>query len=351
MLKNNWDRYSITLIILSIHNLYKFFKVINKKLYNNSINIIYIERFKNQNLKTKENKVKSIIYILTNIIREKQYLKAIHNRNFSKLRGAQVFFSSRHFANYNYFFLKKLYKTNKLVYIPDPAADTLKTSKYAHMNDFINLATLIRSKMTFGWELSMMEYLGEKRFLSINDNFMAKKVYKIITEEERDEMLKGVDWGNFRIFGGDEYEVIYFPNDFKILRLSWCTLVKELTEVFEILTKYISEEKIGIKYHPHHDLDRTIITTGNTIEEFIPAELISNKKPKIYLSIFSTSIVNIENGTAISLIDMVSVRDEKIKREIRDRLMKMSLGKILFPKSIYEFEKLVANLVQKHNRN
>jgi len=62
------------------------------------------------------------------------------------------------------------------------------------------------------------------------------------------------------------------------------------------LSKYFPENEIARKYHPHSPGDKTMIKTGDVLPDFIPAEFLYNDNVKIYLSLFSGSIANVENG-------------------------------------------------------
>jgi len=45
VLTNNFDNRSITIVIPSNHDLFEFFKAVNERIFNNSINIIYFEPY------------------------------------------------------------------------------------------------------------------------------------------------------------------------------------------------------------------------------------------------------------------------------------------------------------------
>lgn len=343
LLNNNWQQCSITLIILNLKNLNKFFKVVNEKVYDNTINVIFIERFKVSRVPGR--KIINKFYVIPDIIREKQYLKTAYNKYFFYLKGAQVFFSSRHFSDYALYMLRKIDRSNNLTYIPDPAADLLPlyTSQPSNITDFVRLCIC---KLVFSWDIGMVEFLGS-RFPIIPEKFMLKKVHRIVSREERDIMLKDVNYSNFNIFNADKYDVIYFGHNAKGVRASQDVLKYELDKVFSLLNKFFTESKIASKYHPGRVND-TIIKVGVILEDYIPAQFLINKTTKLFISIFSTSLTHVEKGTVVSLLDLISVRDQELKRSLKERLIKASKEKILFPKSLDELEKI---LITKNPRN
>jgi len=339
LITHNYDTRLITLVIPGNHDLYKFFKLVDVKWFHDKVHIIYFERYKRR-ISQKE-KVKSILYVLPDIIRERRYLKAIYSKYFTKLRGAEVFFFSRYWSDYAFYILKKIGKRNRLVYVPDPAADALIIGKVAPTN-ITDLAISVVLKLIFGWDITIGKYIGQV-VNGIPDKLIEKDVDKVIGREERDEMLRDIDLSKFQVFNVEDYDVIYFGHDMKQTRLSRNTMKKELSEIFAILSKYFPENRIALKYHPQRINDKTIINVGVVLEDFIPAELLYNEKVKIYLSPYSLSIANVEKGLAISLIDLISFKNDRIKQQEKDALMKRSRMEILFPKSLDEFEQIVAD--------
>jgi hypothetical protein len=162
------------------------------------------------------------------------------------------------------------------------------------------------------------------------------------------EMMKNFDFSQFRIFDTDNYSIIYFDDglieggyvrDREVFR-------RELSEIFNILAKYFPEKEIARKYHPGYGSDKTLIKIGDVLSDFIPAELLYNDNVKMYLSAFSFSLANVEKGLAVSLADLITLKDEETKNQLRQILITMSKSKILFPKSLDEFERIVSEVAK-----
>ena len=95
-----------------------------------------------------------------------------------------------------------------------------------------------------------------------------------------------------------------------------------------------------------HNIDKIMTITADILPSFIPAEFLNSEQVKVYLSPWSSSIANMEKGTAVSLINLISFRDGKVKESIREQLTKMSRTEILFPESLDEFDEILASISQ-----
>lgn len=331
---------SITLVIPSNHDLFKFFKVVNERLFRNTIDIIYFETYYDH----KDNKIRRVLYLLPDIIRERRYLKGIFDKYFTELKGAEIFFSSRYFCSYTFYLLKRLSQRNKLVHISDPSLDGMRVEKLTPTN-ITGWASLIVSKLVYGRGITMGKLLNMYS-PCMSDKFFNREVDKVIDREERDEMMKDFDLGQFKIFDAGNYSVIYFGQD---LIEDGCisdsdTFKRELTEIFNILSKHFPENEIARKYHPKYNSDKTTIKIGNILPDFIPAELLYNEQVKMYLSFFSLSIANVEKGLAVSLADLITFKNDKTREQLKEMLIQRSRSEILFPKSLEEFERILINL-------
>lgn len=333
---------SITLVIPGNHDLLNFFQVINEKVFHNTINLIYLELYHARRVTAKG--IKKVFHVLPDIIKERRYLKGIFDKYFAELKGAEIFFSGRYWNPYTFYLLKKLLKTNKLVYIPDPAHDVLPIDKFTPTN-IVDLVSLIILKLIYGWDITMGKLL-HTRFPCMPDKFINKKVEKVIDREERNEMMKDFDLSQFKIFDVGNYSVIYFDDG--LIASGYVTdkntFRRELTNIFNILGKYFPEKKIALKYHPRHNSDKSMIEIGDVLPDFIPAEFLYNDNIKMYISFFSLSIANVEKGLAVSIADLISFKSEESRNQLKEILIQRSRSEILFPQSLDEFERILIDL-------
>ena len=334
----------ITIVISGNHDLLKFFQAINERLFHGKMDIVYFETY--QAGRIKGSQIKRALHVLPDIIKERRYLKGLYNKHFAKMRGAQVFFSSRYWGPYTFYLLKKLLKTNKLVYVPDPSYDVLLPIDKFTPTNIADLAGLAIAKLIFGHDIIMGKLPYVKGFSGMPDKFINEKVERVIDRQEQNEMTKDFDLNRFNIFDVGNYSVIYF--DENPIRcgypISENTFKRELAEIFGILSKYFPENEIARKYHPHSPGDKAMIKTGDVLPDFIPAEFLYNDNVKVYLCIFSGSIANVENGLVVSIADLISLKNAKHKAELKEMLIRRSRSEILFPKSLDEFERILINL-------
>ena len=108
--------------------------------------------------------------------------------------------------------------------------------------------------------------------------------------------------------------------------------------------KYFPENEVALKYHPGSGESETALPFGTRLPDFIPAEFLYSDKVKMYLGISSMALANVERGLAVSLIDLISFKDDKTRKQLKNVLIQWSHSEILFPQSLDEFERIVANL-------
>ncbi len=338
---------AITVVLLGNHDLFKFFQVINERVFHSAINLIYFEPYPARRAEAKG--INKMPHIIPDIIKERRYLKESFDKYFAGLEGCEVFFHSRGFNCYSFYLLKRLSKKNSLVYI---SYGSPYMGKYTPAN-IVDLITLIIFKLIYGHEIAMGKYPDQsphiKGFPYMDDRFMEEKVDRVIEPEEMNDMVKDFDLSEFKIFDAGDYSVIYF--DDSLVEAGYITdrdvFKRELTGIFNVLSKYFPETEIARKYHPGYPDDKTVVEIGDVLPDFIPAEFLYNDNVEMYLSLFSFSLANVEKGLAVSLADLITLKGEKTKNQLRDRLIRTSKSKILFPKSLDEFEKILVEAAKK----
>jgi hypothetical protein len=345
---------AVTLVVIGNHDLFQFFQAINERVFHSAVNLIYLEPFRA--CRAAVAGVKKAFYIIPDIVRERRYLKHAWDEQFAKLKGWEVFFFSRSFSGHTYYFLDKLSRMNRLTYMPYTpyTSPDLMNSPYTPAS-IIDLVQLLLLKMIFGGGMVLGKYPRTnpyvKGFPLMSDRFMQKKVARVISSEERSEMLKAFDLNRFKVFDAANYSVIYFDDglvgsNYAGGSLDKDTFGREMAQIFGILTKYFPEAEIARKYHPGYHSDQSIIATGTVLPDFIPAEFLYNDNTRMYLSICSFSIANVEKGLAVSIIDLISFPSEELRNQLKENLIRASRSKILFPKTLHEFESIVRNITK-----
>ncbi len=344
LVTQNWHDYPITLVIPGLYDLFEFFKVINEKVFHSAINLIYLEPY--QPGRARARGINKIPHVFPDIIRERRYLKEIWNKYFAELEGCEVYFLSRGFNGLKVYLVKKLSERNRLVYIYTQSPS--RTSKYTPANIF-EWAKLAIWRLTYGRDAVMGRTPFIKGFLWMPDKFMEKAVQRVIDIAEVDKITKGFDLSPFRVFDVGSYSVIYFDDG--LIGIGYIsdddTFKRELTNIFSIVGKYFPEKEIAVKYHPGYSGSKTLLEVGDILPSFIPAELLYHENVKLYLGIFSRSIAHVDEGLVVSLADLISFKSDEISNKQKEELIQVSKSKILFPKSLDEFERILIDVTGK----
>ena len=336
------DNHPVTLVIIGDGNLAKFFKVINEKVFHSTINIIYFDAYRGRRSRT-ANRIKKALYLLPDLAGEKRYLKNIFDERLAGLREAEIFFFSRFFSPFEFYMLRRLDRSNRLVYMQAPVYDALAIEQAAPAR-LMELAYLTRWKLAYGYDIEMGKHALGQKVPFMPDKFFREHVYKVIDREERDTVLRDFDLSKFRVFDVGDYSFMYFHDD--LVQYGYISdseaFLRILNAAFQILKKHFPAEKVACKYHPSSD--KTIIQFGDVLPDFIPAEFLYNDKVEMYLGLSSMALANIEKGLVVSLMDMVTFRDDETRKGLKEILVRASKSKILFPRSLQEFEQILAGL-------
>jgi len=334
----------VTIVIPGFPDLFQFFKVVNEKVFRNEINLIYLEAYQKR-MAAKVSKTKKAFYVFPDIVGERRNLKEFWNKYFAELEACEVFFFSRGFNGLTFYLLKKLSKRNQLLYVSLGSLGPPYWSKHTPRS-IIELANLTIWKLIYGHDVTMGRLPLFKGFLYMPDKFIEKEVNRVMHRAEIDEMMKGFDLSQFRIFDVGAHSIIYFDQD--LIGVGYITdgdtYKRELTSIFSILGKYFPKEEIALKYHPGSSDDEILAKVGGILPSFIPAELLYNDNVKLYLAIFSRSIANVERGLAVSLADLIAFKSDEIRNKLKEDLIEVSKSKILFPKTLDEFEQILIDL-------
>lgn len=342
VLLRNCDSHSITVVIPGNYDLLKFFKVVNERVFKHSINIIYFEPYTGR--KAEAGTLKERLHLILDVRREKQYLKEVFDEYFANIKNADVYFFSRVANPVTFYIIQRLSRDNKLIYMyyatyPDQAEE------YSP-NNIIGFLSLFRMKLVYGRAITLGKLRYTKGFAYIPDSYLEKKVDILIDYKRRNELMKGFDLSQFRVFDIENYRVIYFDQPLvesgRITDAS--NYQRELDEIFTVLAKHFKDEEIAYKYHPNSSADKVKIGTGRLLPEFIPAEFCYSDKVMIYLSTVSCAIANVEKGNAISLANLVTFKSDELRENLKETLVRRSRSKILFPKTLDELESMFIDI-------
>ena len=336
-----------TIFIPALKDLYQLFQVLNEKVFNNELELIYYPQYAPRWAETKG--IKRLLYILPDILGERRHLKRFYNRHFARLEGADIMFPSPGFSGAKIYALKKLSKRNKLIFL-DPGPPYMSRYSPRSLRD---IATLLMYKILYGKDVQLGQFPSinpwSKGFPLIPDSFMKNSVAGVIDWSNREEIMEDFAWEKFSIFDTGDHKVIYFHQDLVGGYVpDRDTFSRELNSIFDVVLRHFPEKEIARKYHPAHELHKDVIEVGEELPIYIPAEFLYNENVQIYLGISSSSIANVRGGQAISLLDLISFNDESIRERFKERLIETSRTEILFPSSLDELERMIINITGKN---
>ena len=336
------DATEIKLLVFQNRYLFDFFNEINNDHFNSQLNINFIPKYKD---------VTKYTFLKFSLLPEKLFLYNIYNKYLKNDTSKTVYFFSKSFTDYGYYFLKNLHRNNKIIHIQDPGCDVYSITD-GKPDDFKSLFKLIYAKLLLGRHIVYGD-TGRKRFhniFTISDKYYNKIVKKTILQEERDDLQKYFSLAKYGISKYRNLKVIYFDKD--VVKDGLCDdeiFQREIKEIFDVITVFVPSNLIGKKYKPNRttDYNKDRLKIGNVIPDHIPAELLYNENIAIYFGMTSIALANIEKGNVISLAYLITFFDPQMReRSVQNQEKRKKGKKIYYPKSLNELRTLLSLLLQ-----
>lgn len=333
----------VTVFITTLEDLYRLFQVLNEKVFDNSLELIFYPKYKQRWAEAKG--IKKLLYILPDALGERRYLRQFYNKHFGQLKGADVFFPSPGYSGAKIYILGKLSKRNRIIYI-NPGPPYMAGYFPRNLKEML---LLFLYKILYGRNVQLGQYPPEdpwsKGFALARDSFMRRSVDSVIDWSDRDAIMENFPWEKYSVFDTGEHKVIYFHQDWVDRYVPDRDMFsRELNDVLNVVMRYYPEKEIARKYHPQHEFNKDVIEVGDEIPIYIPAELLYNDRVEVYLGISSTAITNVRGGQSISLLKIISLNDESIRNRFIERLVNNSRTEILFPESLEELDEILARI-------
>ena len=331
------DRIKIKLFIFRNSYLYQFFEEINNEHFNNQIEINFIPKY------TAAYKNKLFQYLL---VIEKLFLFNTFKKNCNQINDHKIYFFSKSFTYYGYYFLKKLHRNNKIIHIQDPACDVYNISD-GKPDSIKSLIQLTYAKLLLGKDIVYGDTgrISFQNFYKISEKYYNKIVEKIILQDERDKLQINFTISKYAQTEYKDLQVIYFDKD--VVKDGLCDDLQfqsEIKQIFQIISEFVPNEKIGRKYKPNRTTayNRERLKIGKVIPDHIPAELLYNENIDIYFGITSIALANIEIGNIISLAYLITFIDPKMREGSVQNQEKRKKGeKVYYPKTLDELRSLL----------
>lgn len=341
----NYQICPVLIVFPGFPDLFRLFHLLNQKVFHEKIQLMHFEAHTPR--WTTNKGIGRLFCILPDILAERRYLKATFDTSLKHLEGVEVFFFSRGFNGMKLYLLDKLRRKNRLVYVTPKGPPYMIQYKPQTLADLSKLAIW---KLTYGRDVVLGQLPIVRSFLYISESFIEKKVSQVIDEPEADRMLEGLDLDQFRVFDARNYRVIFFHED--LVGVGYVSSEdlwhQELGRVFAIVKKHFPPKDIAVKFYPGYLGDTQVLDACiDTIPSFLPAELLYRNGRQLSVAVFSRSIANLRSGLAFSIADLITFKNEHIRNELKENLRVASRSEILFPQSLAELDRMLADFKAK----
>ena len=226
------DSAEIKLLIFQNNYLYKFFSEINKEHFNNKVKIKFIPKYST---------IYNNIFIKYLLIADKIFLYKYYRLTCRHIAGYTVYFFSKSFTDYGYYYLKKLHSNNKIIHIQDPGCDIYNIIN-GKPNSLKSLFQLIYAKLLLGKNIVYGDTgrQGFHNFFTISEKYYNKIVERIILQDERDELQSNFTLSKYALTKYSKLKVIYFDKD--VVKDGLCDDLQfqnEIEKIFQIISKFV----------------------------------------------------------------------------------------------------------------
>lgn len=340
----------ITIFIPTLKDLYLLFQAINEKVFSNGLSLIYYPPYEARWKNAKG--IMKLLYLAVDMVKERRYLRDFYNTHFARLEGAEIYFPSPGYSGAKIHIIRRLAKKNRLIFIdPGPPYMTCYPPRNTR-----EAGTLLMYRAVYGKDICLGQFPAEnpwsKGFPLMSDGFMKKAVDSSIDWANRNEIMRDFDWEKFQIYDTGDIRVLYFHQDFVGRYVpDRDTFKRDLKNIFDVVLRHYPEKAIARKYHPAHERNKDVIEVGEEIPIYIPAEFLYSDKIQIYLGISSTAIANVSGGQAISLLYLISFEPADLRERFRERLVSSTHSEVLFPSTLEELDRMIADIVKQHDKN
>src|SRR4030042_572286 len=227
----------VTIFIPTLPDLHQLFQIINEKVYDNKLELIYYPSYAPKWMETKG--IKKLLYLLPGILGERRHMKRFYNKYFARLKDADIMFSSPGYSGAKIFCLRRLSRKNTIVFI-DPGPPYIGKCSPRSLRD---IATLLVYKMIYGKDTQLGQFPSvdpwNKGFPIIHESFMKNAIDSIIDWSNRAEIMESFAWEKFRLFDTGDYKVIYFHQDLVGRYVpDRDKFSQELKDIFDIILRY-----------------------------------------------------------------------------------------------------------------
>ncbi|MGE4444668.1 MAG: hypothetical protein AB7E37_06860 [Candidatus Altimarinota bacterium] len=298
-------KYNIKIFVVSVYNNYKFLSSLN----------LEVQELKFIPFISIKNPFKAFVYSFK--------LKFVYYKYFQKEVNSKVYFFSDNSDYITSFFINKLSKKNKILFV-----DIFNIYGEKISNIKLYLIKLI-AKILFGVDIEFFKIVNK-----ISYKYKFNKFNKIKINLDKSKLNHYLY--NIKCENNSKKNILFIES--KIPDGIFRNYDKDL---INCMNKIIKEYNIYIKPHPRLGYSK-IIDNYNVkiIDNYIPAEFIDIKSFDMIFGIISSSISTIEHKNKISLINFFSFIDEKQKLFYKDYLIKKQISEINFIEK-YDFEKII----------
>lgn len=332
---SNINRYNkCSLILFDNKNYREFAQNLNQYFWNDKLEIVYLESFRNHKNGAKKRPF--------DVIEEMIYLKKLYTLHFRNIENSDIYYSVRKHISYIFHFVAKLSEnTSNRIFLCDADQSTINKRNipttpsellYYLKNLILYNRNLIFRKTKGGYHIQTSErFLKKYNITSLERNTLIDQINSVYNDYKQNYTINKI-----------AKKVLFFDQNVgSTLNIPLNELDSLITKSFNTIFDSYTKEEAGFKYHPTQKGGNTILEQFcEEIPTFIPGEFLYNKNVNIIISFFSNILAENKYSVSISLLFLLDIPDEK-KEFYKEYLDSKSHTQIYYPTSYAELKQII----------
>lgn len=313
------------LVVTPNKNIYKFFT------HYTPFSTLFIKT--NPNLATKRNWYMAPVNALKS--------KFEYQKLFKDVKGSNIYFFGTGNAIVFFSYIQKLTKQNQIFFYSSEPDKLNRQIKPTIVENWKTKMICNWIKFLLGIDIKVREDCGLRNLCVYKEFFEKNKIKEIY--QEFDSSIYKKYMKDLSILKNKKVLILLsdIVSEGRIKKLDF---MYQMIKLHYLLEKTYPNQYV-VKAHPNMNKLYGVMNTVPQLDSFVPSQFFMNHPWKVVIADCSASLVfpeeqNLNGVKLIELVDLLQFKDEKVRKELKEFLVKWNPN-LLFPKSFQELEEML----------
>ena len=267
---------------------------------------------------------------------------------FGDIKGANIYFFGTGDTIVMFSYIQSLSNNNKIFFYPNIRNKFKKVIEPSIVENWKTKTICKVVKILLGIDIKVRKDCGLYRLCIYKEFFEKNKVQEIYKNFDKDIYKKYMKDLNLK----DKKVLLLLSDLVADGRMNSLIFARQMTELVRSINKYYPSQYI-VKPHPNLNKMYGAMKNVPTLDSYIPSQFVMNHPWEVVIADCSAALVspedqNLSNVKLIELTDILEFKDDKVKKELKEFLLKWNPN-LLFPQSFEELEDMIGGEKNEHN--